>query len=145
MSKTNGSAFTRADIDRYAVLSERVKALQEECDELKKLFRQSLQPKEQAFGYVFMVELSETPEVKGKPDYRSELIKAIGDKKVAALESLTAQAVTFGTPRVMVKANPRQSPDDLQAALTVRKKLYKAIGEGKSSKEIVEELKVALG
>lgn len=140
---TNGH-FTRAEVDRFAILTEREKALKDEAEMQKELFRKRLSPGEIVKGFAYVVVLSRIPKITGKPDYRRALIDAIGLKAVKRLEADAAEDTTNGTPSVLVRPNAEFSPDLMTQALKVRRALYKAIGEGRPSREIITQMREML-
>lgn len=103
----NDKGLTRADIDRLAYLESQVKRLSEQAAELKDRARGAYGANVTVEGFAFVLEIGETPEIKGKVDYRAELVRALkSEEKVAAMEALAAKKTKPGTPRVSLKPNP---------------------------------------
>lgn len=111
--KTNGrKKITAADVDRYAILDQKYKEIGGKLNELKERFKEFLYPGQQAVGYAFVVGLSEEPIIRGKVDYREELIKVLGESKVMDMEDKAAEETTKGTPRILPPTpNPAATPE----------------------------------
>lgn len=142
MGNGNGNGFkiTRADIDRAALLAAKVKDYEKDVAEVKEKIRWASEPGGTVKGYTFMAQLSEIPTVKGKLDYKAELVKAIGQEAVDKLEAAAAMVLTEGTQRVTFVANPDRSQEDFERGKKLEAKLLKGIGDGKAAKQLVKEL-----
>lgn len=87
---------TKKDVDRAGLLDAAKKAIDDELSYLKDKIADTMGPEMMWDGDEYAVTSSKRSEIKGKVDYRSALIAAIGVDKVEAMEEKAAKKTSEG-------------------------------------------------